>query len=70
MNKKMSLGVSALVAVALFHIPQIAVAQSEGIKVHRRWTIDVRQPDGKLVSHHEFDNALTEDGACAPNLEL
>src|SRR5688572_24449353 len=31
----------------------------QGTKVHGRWTIDVRQPDGTLVSHREFDNAFT-----------
>lgn len=30
----------------------------EGIKVHGHWTIEVRNPDGKLVSHTEFENAL------------
>lgn len=31
---------------------------SEGIKVHGHWTIEVRNPDGKLVSHSEFENGL------------
>src|SRR6185295_7630881 len=31
----------------------------EGIKVHGHWTIDVREPDGRLVTHREFENALT-----------
>ena len=35
----------------------------EGIKVHGHWTIDVRNPDGKLVTHREFENALTQPGA-------
>jgi hypothetical protein len=30
----------------------------EGIKVHGHWVIDVRDPDGKLVSHREFENGL------------
>src|SRR5438093_5811943 len=34
----------------------------EGIKVHGHWTIDVRNPDGRLVTHREFENALTPDG--------
>jgi len=29
----------------------------EGIKVHGHWVIDVRNPDGKLVKHHEFENS-------------
>ena len=39
-----------------------ATAQSgaprEGIKVHGHWTIDVRNPDGSLASHTDFENAL------------
>jgi hypothetical protein len=34
----------------------------EGIKIHGHWTIEVRNPDGKLVSHTEFENALTPFG--------
>jgi len=30
----------------------------DGIKVHGHWTIEVRNPDGTLVSHTEFENAL------------
>jgi len=30
----------------------------EGIKVHGHWIIEVRDPDGKLVSHNEFENKL------------
>ncbi len=35
----------------------------EGIKVHGHWTIEVRNPDGKVVTSREFENALTVDGA-------
>jgi hypothetical protein len=35
----------------------------EGIKVHGYWTIEVRNPDGKLVTHREFENALQDNGA-------
>src|SRR5208337_4944362 len=34
----------------------------EGIKVHGHWTIEVRNPDGKLVAHREFENSLTIPG--------
>lgn len=34
----------------------------EGIQVHGRWTIEVREPDGRLVSRTEFQNALTSVG--------
>lgn len=37
----------------------------EGIQVHGHWTIEVRNPDGKLVSHTEFENALQPTGADA-----
>ena len=30
----------------------------EGIKVHGHWTIDIKNPDGSLASHHEFENKL------------
>jgi len=39
-----------------------AKGQHEGIKVHGHWTIEVRNPDGKLVSHTEFENALVQPG--------
>ena len=38
-----------------------AQGPQEGIKVHGHWVIDIRQPDGTLVSHHEFENALQPD---------
>ena len=37
-----------------------AKGQNEGIHVHGHWTIEVRNPDGKLVSHTEFENALVQ----------
>lgn len=33
--------------------------QHEGITVHGHWIIEVRNPDGKVVSHTEFENALS-----------
>jgi hypothetical protein len=35
----------------------------EGIKVHGHWTIDVRNPDGTVATHREFENALISNGA-------
>jgi hypothetical protein len=32
--------------------------QSETIKVHGHWTIVVKNPDGSVASHREFENAL------------
>ena len=37
----------------------------EGITVHGHWIIEVKNPDGKLVSHTEFENALQPTGANA-----
>lgn len=31
----------------------------EGIKVHGHWVIEVKNPDGSLVSHSEFENSLS-----------
>jgi len=30
----------------------------EGIKVHGHWTIEVKDPDGKVATHREFENSL------------
>jgi hypothetical protein len=63
MRRQVALAAAAV--LALFgvgeHMP--LRAQEQGIKVHGRWTIDVRNPDGTLSSRHEFDNALTAGGA-------
>jgi hypothetical protein len=34
--------------------------ESEGIKVHGHWTIEVKNPDGKVVTHREFENSLAQ----------
>jgi hypothetical protein len=31
----------------------------QGIKVHGHWTIEVRNPDGTLIRHVEFENSLS-----------
>jgi len=31
----------------------------EGIKVHGCWVIDVRNPDGNLITHREFENSYS-----------
>ncbi|HEY6273708.1 MAG TPA: hypothetical protein VIX19_17145 [Terriglobales bacterium] len=38
----------------------------EGITVHGHWTIEVRNPDGSLVRHIEFENSL-DPGFSIPN---
>ena len=49
-------------AKAAFNQPASNDGSSEGIKVHGHWTIEVREPDGRLVNRREFDNALTDGG--------
>ena len=45
------------------HDPQESdKARGDGIKVHGHWAIDVRNPDGTLSSHNEFENALINGG--------
>jgi hypothetical protein len=36
-----------------------AKGQHEGITVHGHWVIEVRNPNGELVTHREFENALS-----------
>jgi hypothetical protein len=45
-------------------------APHEGIKVHGHWTIDVRNPDGTLASHHDFENSLESTGGAALSSSL
>jgi hypothetical protein len=35
---------------------------SEGIRIHGHWVLEVKNPDGKLVERREFSNALVTDG--------
>jgi hypothetical protein len=34
----------------------------QGIKLHGHWIIDVKNPDGKLVQHRDFQNSILYDG--------
>jgi hypothetical protein len=34
--------------------------KTEGIKVHGHWMIEVRNPDGTVVTHREFENSLVQ----------
>ena len=34
----------------------------EGVKIHGHWTIDVKNPDGTLASHHDFENSVQFGG--------
>jgi hypothetical protein len=40
----------------------LAKGSREGIKVHGHWAIEVRNPDGSVVTHREFENALGLSG--------
>jgi hypothetical protein len=40
-----------------------ANGKTEGIKVHGHWMIEVRNPDGMMVTHREFENSLASNGA-------
>jgi hypothetical protein len=62
-------GTQVLVAGLLSALAATGIAQekpagrpSEGIKVHGHWTIEIRNPDGSLVSRSEFENALLDTG--------
>lgn len=37
----------------------------EGIKVHGHWTIEVRNSDGTVVTHREFENSIQAGGTAA-----
>ena len=53
-----SVGPAAKPAAAPAPALPAAKGQHEGIKVHGHWTIEVKNPDGKVVTHREFENAL------------
>jgi hypothetical protein len=57
---------TAVLTALLFAAASPARAQekagSGGIKVHGHWTIDVKNPDGSVASHREFENALAGGG--------
>jgi hypothetical protein len=50
-------------------VEQIATSQKsdgslhQGLTVHGHWVINVREPDGTLVEHREFENSLQPGGA-------
>ena len=55
-------GASQVKAAAQTEEKLYAKGQREGITVHGHWTIDVKNPDGSLVSHRDFENSLTSGG--------
>jgi hypothetical protein len=57
MTKSNRLLLTSLLVVA--HASSVRAGEhQDGIKVHGHWTIEVRNPDGKLVTHREFENSL------------
>ena len=58
----LALGLMLGASVSLVAQEPAPGAPREGIKVHGHWTIEVREPDGRLVSHREFENALVDQG--------
>ena len=57
------LTLAACLPLALGSVTVSAQKPGDGIKVHGHWTVDVRNPDGTLASHNEFENALTTGGS-------
>ena len=39
-----------------------STGMSQNLKMHGHWIIDIKNPDGTLVQHHEFDNSIQYDG--------
>ena len=37
--------------------------ESEGIKVHGHWVLEIKNPDGSLAKRREFENSLAPTGA-------
>lgn len=61
MNRAIHANGARLTMLAAFLVLFAATARAQdqnGIKVHGHWIIDVRNADGTLVAHHEFENAL------------
>ena len=50
-----------LVASAVGAQEPPASAAAQNVKIHGRWTIEIRNQDGSLVSRSEFRNALAPD---------
>jgi hypothetical protein len=44
------------------YAPKPSSGMNQGIMLHGHWTINVKNPDGTQVQHHEFENQLQYDG--------
>jgi hypothetical protein len=57
------IGLALTLASAVVRPVTPAAQEREGIQVRGHWVLDVHDPDGTLVRHIEFDNALVTGGA-------
>jgi len=56
---RQSLGSPAFKEVSETEDSNLPNGAAQGIKVHGHWVIDVKNPDGTLATHREFENSLT-----------
>jgi hypothetical protein len=58
-------GAHPIAPTAQWPVPEEHAANGvhNAIAVHGHWTIEVRNPDGTLVTHREFENSLQTSGA-------
>jgi hypothetical protein len=42
--------------------PKTTGGMNQGIKMHGHWVIDIKNADGTLAHHHEFENSIQYDG--------
>jgi len=61
-NEKAAATTSAATAAKAQTAEKPPGGPQEGIKVHGHWVIEVRNPDGSLVTHKEFENSLQDGG--------
>jgi len=64
-KKRLTLTIACIGALMAILPAQARVAEPtrEPVKVHGHWTIEVYNRDGTFASRHEFENALTPNGA-------
>jgi hypothetical protein len=74
-GKPWAVAAAALLALTLSPAPAARAGEGEarrgtrqGIKVHGHWTIDIKNPDGSLVSHHVFENSLASGAVSLPQI--
>jgi len=63
MRRRLFVGLAFAVMAPLLGVRTLtAQAAREGIAVHGHWVIDVKNPDGTVAKHVEFENGLTDYG--------